>query len=461
MALVATTAQLPHDLPRVLVPLPGQQVLVLEGAPPIGEMDVGETVPPRRDEVEGTQPGRGGVAEVEGEVVVVEVGGVPARRVGHEIAGEGAPREHVLHREGDPAGAVELPDAVDEAAPVLPLPPERGMDHDDVRAEPSRRLRRTLELLPRVAAPHAGGDEECGGMDGEDGDRVVIAQRDDDLLVAADLVRSDHEFDTVVAEFRREFEGIRRRLGEHRGGRQENRGGGHLTNPTDRTPDWESGMLSGHNEDMHVDHMIFASGPDGIRADAERLADLLGADFKDGGFHPRFGTRNHIIPLANARYIEVVEVLDHPAAEKAPFGQAVRTRSEMGGGWLGWVVSVDEIAPYERRLERSSVPGSRQFPDGRKLEWRQLGIQGLIADPQLPYFLQWVSEDLLRPSALTSDVQLTSVRLSGSAERLSDWLGVPVERDLDGVAIDMVAPNAHPGVIEVTFESPRKGTVVV
>ena len=61
---------------------------------------------------------------------------------------------------------------------------------------------------------------------------------------------------------------------------------------------------------MHVDHMIFASGPDGIRADAMRLADLLGADFKDGGFHPSFGTRNHIIPLANARYIEVVEVLD-------------------------------------------------------------------------------------------------------------------------------------------------------
>lgn len=220
-------------------------------------------------------------------------------------------------------------------------------------------------------------------------------------------------------------------------------------------------MVSGHNEAMHVDHMIFASGPDGIRADAERLADLLGADFKDGGIHPRFGTRNHIIPLANARYIEVVEVLDHPAAEKAPFGQAVRARSETGGGWLGWVVSVDDIAPYERRLERSSVPGSRQFPDGRKLEWRQLGIQGLIADPQLPYFLQWVSEDLLRPSALASDVQLTSVRLSGSAERLSDWLGVPVERDLDGVAIDMVAPNAHPGVIEVTFESPQKGTVVV
>lgn len=83
---------------------------------------------------------------------------------------------------------------------------------------------------------------------------------------------------------------------------------------------------------MHLDHMMFASGPAGLRADAERLADLLGTGFKDGGFHPRFGTRNHIIPLTNARYIEVVEVLDHPAADKAAFGQAVRAR--WTGRWL-------------------------------------------------------------------------------------------------------------------------------
>ena len=91
---------------------------------------------------------------------------------------------------------------------------------------------------------------------------------------------------------------------------------------------------------MHVDHLIFATGPDGLKAEAARLAAALGTDYKDGGFHPRFGTRNHIIPLTDARYIEVVEVLDHPAAEKAAFGQAVRARSNMGGGWLGWVVSV-------------------------------------------------------------------------------------------------------------------------
>ncbi len=212
---------------------------------------------------------------------------------------------------------------------------------------------------------------------------------------------------------------------------------------------------------MHVDHMIFASGPSGVKADAERLAELLGAEFKDGGFHPSFGTRNHIIPLAEGRYIEVVEVLDHPAADKAPFGQAVRARSEMGGGWLGWAISVADITAIEDRLERPSVPGTRQFPDGRRLEWRQIGIRGLMADPQLPYFLQWTSAEPLLPRALSSDVQLTGVQISGSKDRLSEWLGVSVADELDGVHLDLVHPNGHPGITEVRFTKADGTSVVI
>lgn len=212
---------------------------------------------------------------------------------------------------------------------------------------------------------------------------------------------------------------------------------------------------------MHVDHLIFATGPDGLKAEAARLAEALGTDYKDGGFHPRFGTRNHIIPLAEGRYIEVVEVLDHPAADKAAFGQAVRARSEMGGGWMGWVVSVNDISPYEQRLERSAVPGSRQFPDGRRLEWVQIGIRGLIADPQLPYFLEWKSDDSLRPAALHGDCAVKQLQISGSAERLSEWLDIEIGEDIDGIGIDLVAPHGTPGINSVTFETASKGTVTI
>ncbi len=83
----------------------------------------------------------------------------------------------------------------------------------------------------------------------------------------------------------------------------------------------------------------------------------MGEPFQDGGVHPRFGTRNRILPLRDDTYLEVVEVLDHPASDKAPFGQAVRARSLLGGGWLGWVVAVDDIAPV-RVAARARVPST-------------------------------------------------------------------------------------------------------
>ena len=204
---------------------------------------------------------------------------------------------------------------------------------------------------------------------------------------------------------------------------------------------------------MRLDHISFAAGPDGLAATAQRLGELLGKEFDDGGIHPRFGTRNRILPLADNTYLEIVEVLDHPASDKAPFGQAVRARSALGGGWLGWVVSVDDLEPFEARLERQSVPGSRMFPDGRKLEWRQIGIRGLMADPQLPYFLEWQSDETIRPGALSSDVRLAEVEISGSSERLSEWLGHEVVDTLDGVALRLLAPNGVPGINTVTFET--------
>ncbi len=205
---------------------------------------------------------------------------------------------------------------------------------------------------------------------------------------------------------------------------------------------------------MHVDHIIYAANPDGLQASADRLSELLGAPSRDGGFHPSFGTCNRLIPVANGRYVEIVEVLDHPAAAKVPFGQVVRSRSEAGGGWLGWVLSIDDMAPFEERLGRESVPGKRTFPDGRQLEWRQIGIKGLQADPQLPFFVQWVSDETVRPSALTSDLEMIRLEIAGDKGRLDDWLGGDSDELLD-VDIEWIAPHGQPGLIAAHFDTPR------
>ena len=195
---------------------------------------------------------------------------------------------------------------------------------------------------------------------------------------------------------------------------------------------------------MRVDHVSYAAEHDGLQATAQRLAKLIGVTPVDGGIHPRFGTRNVILPLAHERYVEVVEVLDHPASDKAPFGQAVRARSEAGGGWLGWCIAVDDLAPLETRIGREAVPGNRHRPDGVELRWRQLGIKGLMSDPQLPYFVQW-EDAALHPSTAATTTghhrQPADRRRPGPRPRLAR---PAARRDLLGHRLHLRRPARHP-----------------
>ena len=204
---------------------------------------------------------------------------------------------------------------------------------------------------------------------------------------------------------------------------------------------------------MHLDHVIYAAGSSGLKAEAQRLESLLGVKSVDGGLHPGFGTQMRLIPLRDGRHIEIVEVLDHPAAEKAPYGQAVRARSALGGGWLGWVICLDDLTGYETRLDRKAKIGTRHFPDGRRLEWEQLGVVGLIADPQVPFFIRWISEPSLLPSALPGSISLEELDIAGQRSRVEEWIGEDVPEVFDGVKITFNAPSGYPGIMSVTFST--------
>ncbi len=211
---------------------------------------------------------------------------------------------------------------------------------------------------------------------------------------------------------------------------------------------------------MRVDHVVYAAEHDGLHATAERLAKLIGVTPVDGGVHPRFGTRNVILPLAHERYVEVVEVLEHPAADKAPFGQVVRARSEAGGGWLGWVVCVDDIHEQEERLGREAVQGNRHRPDGVELRWKQIGVKGLQADPQLPFFIEWEA-GVPHPSAeAESPVTIESLQIAGDPDRVREWLGLPADYTSTVIEFSFVAPHGTPGLMSVTFDTPQ-GEVTV
>lgn len=206
---------------------------------------------------------------------------------------------------------------------------------------------------------------------------------------------------------------------------------------------------------MQLDHLSFAVGSKNLQETTAELAELFGADFLSGGVHPRFGTTNMILPLCDHQYLEVVQGLEHPSTDKAPFGQAVRARTESGGGWLGWCIAVDDIAPVEQKIGRHAVPGNRHRPDGYNLQWRQIGVNGTRADPQLPFVVCWDIPDEEHPSQMAeSTIRLEEIDIAGQPERVSEWLGESAIIALRNITVNWVAPNGSPGIMSTLFSTP-------
>jgi hypothetical protein len=209
---------------------------------------------------------------------------------------------------------------------------------------------------------------------------------------------------------------------------------------------------------MRLDHLSYVAPPGRLADEVQRIGSALGASFSDGGLHPRFGTRNFVLPLAGFTFLEVVAALDHPAVDQAAFGRAVRQRGFDGGGWLGWVVAVDDISTVEQRLGRTAVDGNRHRPDGTDLRWKQIGVLDLMDDPQLPFFIQWLSDPSQHPGAAgRGHPTIERVEIAGDPERVSDWLGAPDEHPLEDIEVDWVEAD-HPGLVAVQFGT-GKGSV--
>jgi hypothetical protein len=210
---------------------------------------------------------------------------------------------------------------------------------------------------------------------------------------------------------------------------------------------------------MRLDHVSYAVNSHELVDTVQRLGQQLGGSFVDGGRHPRFGTRNFILPIEGGTYVEVVAALDHPASDKAPFGQAVKARAADGGGWMGWAVAVPDIAPFEARLGRPATDGHRVRPDGFDLTWKQIGVTDVMADPSLPYFLQWTSDPAQHPS-LTGPVHVAAVacELSGDRDTIKNWLGGELDYPIDSTDIAWVDAE-EPGLVAVLFRT-ASGDVV-
>jgi hypothetical protein len=195
---------------------------------------------------------------------------------------------------------------------------------------------------------------------------------------------------------------------------------------------------------MRLDHISYVASHDQISDVVNRIGSQIGTAFIDGGIHPKFGTRNFTAPLLNGQYIEVVCPLDHPATDATSFGQAVKKKAEAGGGWLTWVFSSSDLAGVEEKFGRKAADGYRTRPDGSELKWKQIGVKEIIGSGELPFFIQWLTDN--HPSKDGNSVAKITKLVIADDEKLADsWFQDEIKSALTGVEIEWVKPESNEG----------------
>ena len=148
---------------------------------------------------------------------------------------------------------------------------------------------------------------------------------------------------------------------------------------------------------MRLDHLSFAAGPDGLAGTAQRIGGLLGKRLRRWGHAPAVRDPQHD-PAAGRPHLPRGRRGARPPGLRqgavrpgraGPF-RARRRLARLGRGGRR----------HRRRSSsgsgREAAAGNRHRPDGTELRWKQIGVNGLISDPQLPFFIAVVDP---RPAA--------------------------------------------------------------
>jgi len=211
-----------------------------------------------------------------------------------------------------------------------------------------------------------------------------------------------------------------------------------------------------------LDHLVLAT-PD-LRATVADLAERLGVPPGPGGQHLGLGTRNHLLGLGAATYLEVIGPdPDQPEPERPrPFG----IDDLDGASLVTWAARTSDIDATVAAARAAGwdpgpvVPMQRRRPDGVVLAWRltfsiESDLGGL-----LPFFIDWGTSP--HPST-TAPTGVTLVSFRGrhpEPGRVAGALAacgvdLPVDADpLPSVVVELTGPA---GSITLRTKRPPDG----
>ncbi len=140
-----------------------------------------------------------------------------------------------------------------------------------------------------------------------------------------------------------------------------------------------------------------------------------------------WGTGNRIVPLG-PNYVELLAIVEPSEAASSLLGMWLESAVAEGDRLSGWAVAVDRVDPVAERLGLQIVPGSRVLPDGTTASWRLAGLERIIEDPSLPFFVEWSVPPELHPGLTKVPHRVHPegvawIQVSGHEYRFREWLG--------------------------------------
>jgi hypothetical protein len=140
-----------------------------------------------------------------------------------------------------------------------------------------------------------------------------------------------------------------------------------------------------------VDHLVYAA-PNLAEAVAT-IERLFGCDVVPGGSHEAWGTRNALVSLGDACYLEVIGPDPEAEIDGDPVLFGIDTLD--APRLVTWAAKGRDLEATAQRVRSSGVdlggvfPGSRQVPDGPVLSWQLTNPFADRVDGVVPFLIDW------------------------------------------------------------------------
>jgi len=168
---------------------------------------------------------------------------------------------------------------------------------------------------------------------------------------------------------------------------------------------------------LALDHLIITA-KDPEKA-AKEFAEKHDITVVEGGRHKNWGTYNYLAYFANDSYIEWIGIFDDALAGESDnplIKQTYQALSKDKEAFIQFALRTERMDDYVKHFQQAYISykgpfaGSRQRPDGSRLEWRMLFPE---ADRSLPFILEWgKTKNVPQDETLINDKQIQEVSLN-------------------------------------------------